>query len=169
MTLWNKLQRERGFIIYAWDFHTKTSLKEWKMKSEIVKKGGVEELWGTLAFRQGKILNAFLVLKAVLSCKWFCFIQGEGWFFHISYIDNNCKHQCINSKRLIEINLTSKLSCCSAKIKNHSPPFFFGWALAWSSPSKRASRLSSLAFPCSLFLGRAWGLLQFALPWPYEV
>ena len=49
MTLWNKLQRERGFIIYAWDFHTKTSLKEWKMKSEIVKKGGVEELWGNIS------------------------------------------------------------------------------------------------------------------------
>ena len=69
MTLWNKLQRERGFIIYAWDFHTKTSLKEWKMRSKIVTKGWVEELLGTLAFKQGEILNAFSVLKAVLSCK----------------------------------------------------------------------------------------------------
>ena len=49
VTLWNKLQRERGLIIYAWDFHTKTSLKEWKMRSEIVKKGGVEELWGNIS------------------------------------------------------------------------------------------------------------------------
>ena len=143
--------------------------KNGKWEARLWKKVEWKNCGGILAFKRGEILNAFSVLKAVLSCKWFCFIQGEGWFFHISYIDNNCKHQCINSKRLIEINLTSKLSCCSAKIKNHSPPFFFGWVLAWSSPSKRASRLSSLAFPCSLFLGRAWGLLQFALPWPYEV
>ena len=69
VTLWNKLQRERGFIIYAWNFPTKTSRKEWKMRSEIVTKGWVEELLGTLAFKQGEILNAFSVLKAVLSCK----------------------------------------------------------------------------------------------------
>ena len=69
MPLWNKLQRERGFIIYAWNFHSKTSLKEWKMRSEIVKKGGMEELWGILAFKRGEILNAFSVLKAILSYK----------------------------------------------------------------------------------------------------
>ena len=150
--------------------------KNGKWEARLWKKVEWKNCGGTLAFKRGEILNAFSVLKAVLSCKWPCFIQGEGWFFHISYIDNSCKHQCVNWKRLIEINLTSKLSCCSAKIKNHSPPFFFGWAsglsliaLPWSSPSKRASGLSSLAFPCPLFPGRAWGLLRFAPPWPYGV